>query len=305
MNADPSLTNVEPVIRSIRPYKQIEDIKMDLHYEIQGNGKPIVFLHSGGADLRDWEFIAPKLAPFYKCIAYDGRGAGKSPSPIEVPDYVEDLKNLLDFLDIDNTVLVGHSIGGQIATNFALAYPQRVSKLVLVAPGLMGYQFSPELAQQFQEIQAMAPDVEKMTRHSLELPMYQVVMTSSQRDRTIEMTTHNMRRGLEWQHVWKEVQVWGELPAIPPLNELAVKTLFIIGTQDSEDCFRIADLFKQVPDIRFAHIEGADHMLTLTHPLEISSLIREFLSGSKYSDFQLGSINKIVMEPHPVADKRG
>lgn len=73
----------------------------------------------------------------------------------------------------------------------------------------------------------------------------------------------------------------GELPAIPPLNELAVKTLLIIGTQDSEDCFRIADLFKQVPDIRFARIEGADHMPTLTHSLEISSIIKEFLGESK------------------------
>lgn len=95
------------------------------------------------ADLHDWDFIAPKLAQFYKCIAYDGRGAGQSPSPNEIPNYVEDLKNLLDFFDIHNTVLVGHSIGGQIATNFALTYPQRVSKLVLIAPGLTGYQFHP------------------------------------------------------------------------------------------------------------------------------------------------------------------
>ncbi|GAA6623033.1 alpha/beta fold hydrolase [Scytonema sp. NUACC26] len=265
---------------------------MDLHYEIQGNGEPIVFLHSGGTDLRDWEFIAPKLAQFYKCIAYDGRGTGQSPSPIEFGDYVEDLKNLLDFLDIDNTVLVGHSIGGRIATDFALAYPQRVSKLVLVASGLTGYQFSSELVQRFQEILSAVPNVEKMTQLSLDLPSYQVVLASPQRDRMIEMAKHNTRRGLEWQHVWKDVQVWGELPPIPPLNELAVKTLFIIGTQDIEDCFRIADLFKQVPDIRFARIEGADHMPTLTHPLEVSSLIGEFLGEAKYSGFHLGTIHK-------------
>ncbi|KAF3885237.1 MULTISPECIES: alpha/beta fold hydrolase [Nostocales] len=254
---------------------------MDLHYVLQGNGEPIVFLHSGGADLHDWDFIAPKLAQFYKCIAYDGRGAGQSPSPNEIPNYVEDLKNLLDFFDIHNTVLVGHSIGGQIATNFALTYPQRVSKLVLIAPGLTGYQFSPNMVERFEQIQSVAPNFEKMAQLSLELPIYQVVMASPQRDRMVEMTTHNILRGLEWQHLWKNVQVWGELPAIPPLNELAVKTLLIIGTQDSEDCFRIADLFKQVPDIRFARIEGADHMPTLTHSLEISSIIKEFLGESK------------------------
>ncbi|BAZ09494.1 alpha/beta hydrolase [Calothrix sp. NIES-4071] len=254
---------------------------MDLHYEIQGKGEPIVLMHSGMADLRDWEFIVGQLAPTYKCIAFDGRGAGKSPSPVEIPDYVEDLKNLLDFLDIEQTVLVGHSIGGAIATDFAMAYPQRVSKLVLVAPGLTGYQFSPEMVQHFEKIQAVAPDIQKMVQLSLELPNYKVVMASPQRDHMVSMTTHNTQRSLEWQYLWKNVQVWGELPAIPELNKLAVKTLFIIGAEDSKDCFCIADIFKQVPDIRFAKISGADHMVNLTHPMEVSSIIKEFLIESK------------------------
>jgi pimeloyl-ACP methyl ester carboxylesterase len=258
-----------------------EDTNMDLHYEVQGNGEPIVFMHSGMADLRDWEFIVPQLAPTYKCIAFDGRGAGKSPSPVEIPNYVEDLKNLLDFLDIEQTVLVGHSIGGAIGTDFAMAYPSRVSKLVLVAPGLTGYQFSPELVQRFQQIQDAAPDIKKMVELSLELPSYKVVMASPQRDRMISMSTHNMKRSLEWQHVWKNVQVWGELPVVPELNKLTVKTLFIIGAEDSEDCFGIADVFKQVPDIQRVKIPGADHMVTLTHSMEVSSIIKEFVTESR------------------------
>lgn len=194
---------------------------------------------------------------------------------------MEDLKNLLDYLDIDKAVLVGHSIGGGIATDFAMAYPQRVSKLVLVAPGVTGYQFSaPEYVQIFKQVQAAAPDVDKMAQLSLELPSYQVVMASSQRERMVTMTTHNIQRSLEWQGMWKHVQFWEKLPAIPQLSHVAVKTLLIIGTQDSEDCFHIADLYKQVPNIRFVHITGADHMLTLTHPIEVSVNIKEFLVES-------------------------
>lgn len=111
---------------------------MDLYYEIQGQGEPVVLLHSGGADLRDWQFIAPQLAKNYQVIAFDGRGAGQSPPLLEPANYVEDLKKLLDHFGIQQAALVGHSIGGQIATDFALAYPNRVSKLVLVAPGLSG-----------------------------------------------------------------------------------------------------------------------------------------------------------------------
>jgi pimeloyl-ACP methyl ester carboxylesterase len=217
------------------------------------------------------------LAETNKCIVFDGRGAGKSPSPIEIPNYVEDLKNLLDFLNIEQTTLVGHSIGGAIATDFANAYPHRVSKMVLVAPGLTGYQFSPELVQHFQQIQAAAPDVDKMVQLSLELPSYKVVMATPQRENMVSMSTHNTQRSLEWQHVWENVQLWGELTEIPHLSELTVKTLFIIGAEDSEDCFRIADLFKQVPNIRFVKISGADHMVTLTYPIEVSSIIKEFV----------------------------
>ena len=51
---------------------------MDLHYEVNGNGYPVVLLHSGGADLRDWTFVAPLLSKHYMVVSFDGRGAGKS-----------------------------------------------------------------------------------------------------------------------------------------------------------------------------------------------------------------------------------
>ncbi|QIR39125.1 alpha/beta hydrolase [Tolypothrix sp. PCC 7910] len=248
---------------------------MDLHYEIQGKGDAIALIHSGGADLRDWLFIAPELAKKYQVITFDGRGAGKSPPPLEPANYVEDLRKLLDHLGIYQVILVGHSIGGEIATDFALTYPQRVSKLVLVAPGLTGFEFSPQLQQWFEEIRAAAPDVEKMVKLNLEHSIYQTTVASPQRDLLYQMFKHNIERYFEWQSF---EQVWPQPPAISRLHELKTKTLFMIGTKDSEDLFRIVELFKQVPDIRFAEIEGADHLPTLTHPAEVTNLISDFLS---------------------------
>lgn len=62
---------------------------MDLYYEVSGIGKPVVLLHSGGADLRDWTFVAPLLARHYKVVAFDGHDAGKSPSPKELINVME------------------------------------------------------------------------------------------------------------------------------------------------------------------------------------------------------------------------
>jgi pimeloyl-ACP methyl ester carboxylesterase len=255
----------------------MEDITMDLYYEIQGQGQPIVLLHSGGADLRDWKFIAPQLAQTYQVIAFDGRGAGKSPPLLEPAEYVEELKHLLDHLNIDRPVLVGHSIGGQIATDFALAYPDRVAKLALVAPGLSGHRFSPEVEEWFAQVRAAAPDAEKMTQLCLAQCPYRFVMASSQRELMTVMTQHNIERSLGWKTM--EMR-WAQPLTIERLNDVQTKTLFIIGTQDMADNLHTAELFQRVPDIRFDWIDGADHMPTLTHADQVVRSISQFLGES-------------------------
>jgi pimeloyl-ACP methyl ester carboxylesterase len=254
----------------------LKETGMDLHYEIQGKGEAIVLLHSGGADLRDWEWIVPQLAQRYQVITFDGRGAGQSPPLLEPADYVEDLQSLLDHFHLDRVTLVGHSIGGQIATDFALAYPDRVIKLVLIAPGLSGFQFSPEIQRQFTQIKAASPDIEKMTELMLAQCLYRVVMSSPQRDHMIEMSRHNIQRSFEWKTF--EMR-WAQPPTIERLGELQTETLFITGTNDMADNLQVAELFQQVPNIHFAYLEGADHMPTLTHANQISQLIHQFLNS--------------------------
>ncbi|HEY9640059.1 MAG TPA: alpha/beta hydrolase, partial [Coleofasciculaceae cyanobacterium] len=99
--------------------------------------------------------------------------------------------------------------------------------------------------------------------------------SSPQRDRMVEMTTHNMQRSFEWKTF---EMCWAQPPTIDRLSELQAKTLFLIGTQDMADNLHVAKLFQQVPHIQFAYIDGADHMPTLTHADEVSSLIRQFLA---------------------------
>jgi pimeloyl-ACP methyl ester carboxylesterase len=247
---------------------------MDLHYEVRGQGKAIVLIHSGGTDLRNWQFITPQLSQTYQVIALDARGAGKSPPLLEPANYVEDLRRLLDYLGIERAAIAGHSVGGRVGTDFTLTYPERVSKLVLIAPGLTGFKFSSTFEQWSQQVMAAAPDIDKMVALVLNSPMYRVVMSSPQRDSIIEMMKHNTQRAFEWKTM---AEVWPQPPASTRLGELKTATLLIIGTEDINDLFRIADLFQQVPAIRFAQIEGADHMPTFTHPNQIARLMIDFL----------------------------
>lgn len=90
----------------------------------------------------------------------------------------------------------------------------------------------------------------------------------------IDMSQHNIQRSFEWKTF--EMR-WAQPPTIERLNELQSETLLIIGTKDMADNLHVAKLFQQVPNIRFAYLNGADHMPTLTHPDEVAQLIRQFL----------------------------
>ncbi|MCY9590400.1 alpha/beta hydrolase [Paenibacillus chitinolyticus] len=248
---------------------------MDLFYEVKGEGTPLVFIHSPGVDSREWKFIAPILAQSFQVITFDGRGTGKSPAPTAPANLVEDLKRLLHHLNIEQAVLVGHSMGGQAAADFALTYPSMVSRLILLSPSLSGFPYSKEFTEWIAQVNSLAPDLDKMIDTSLAGPNYRVVMSSPQRDFLIEMHTDYMRKVFT---EWKSFEVnWPQPPAMERLEEISAPTLFLQGTVEWGDMERVAEEYKRVPSCKFIRIEGADHMLTLTHPAETAGYIEQFL----------------------------
>ncbi|CAH0172643.1 alpha/beta hydrolase [Peribacillus sp. Bi134] len=236
---------------------------MDLHFEIYGNGRPVVLIHGGGNDLRQWTFLASLLSKDYKVIAFDGRGAGKSPSPIKHVNYVDEVLALMNYLELHQATIIGHSIGGQIATDFSLNFPERVSKLVLIAPSLTGFPYSKEFEQYHDRILESAPNIDKMLELALQSPTYQVVIDSPHKDLIVQMLRHHFERMLKWPADF--CMKWPQPPAIGRLEALNAETLFFIGKKDLADNFLVADCFRKVPNIRFIEIKDADHMLPLTH----------------------------------------
>ena len=101
-----------------------------------GEGAPVVLLHAGVADRRAWYAVAPQLgAP---AIAYDRRGFGETPATGPDFTHVEDLAAVLDAAADGPAWLVGNSMGGALALDAALAMPERLAGLVLIAPAVSG-----------------------------------------------------------------------------------------------------------------------------------------------------------------------
>src|SRR5262245_53537750 len=118
-----------------------------LYYEVAGSGHPLVLIHGMSLDTRMWEDQFEPLAHHYQVVCYDACGFGKSVLPTE-GSYVhtDDLQALLAYLDITHAFILGLSMGGSIAIDFAMAYPEATDALMPVDSRLSGWRPDPEYA---------------------------------------------------------------------------------------------------------------------------------------------------------------
>lgn len=120
---------------------EIQANGINIHYEIHGEGEPVVLIGGLGADTFLWFRQTPELSKNFQVIVFDNRGAGESDKPEEaytIKMFADDTAGLLKALDISRAHIVGASLGGLIAQEFALTYSQMVNRLVLASTGFGG-----------------------------------------------------------------------------------------------------------------------------------------------------------------------
>jgi pimeloyl-ACP methyl ester carboxylesterase len=110
----------------------------ELPVDRAGTGDPVVLLHAGVADRRAWSATLDDPPDGWELVAYDRRGHGEARWQAEPHDPVDDLLAVLDHVGARSAVLVGSSRGGRVAIDAALAHPDRVRALVLLAPAVRG-----------------------------------------------------------------------------------------------------------------------------------------------------------------------
>lgn len=119
--------------------KFLEFNKGKLYFEVVGEGEPVVFIHGFTLDHRMWKPQVDEFSKKFKVITYDLRGFGKSSTPEDKYSHHEDLKALLDHLGVTDAHIVGLSLGGEIALDFAVSYPDMIKTLTLADSSLGGY----------------------------------------------------------------------------------------------------------------------------------------------------------------------
>ena len=250
-----------------------------IHYEREGEGLPVIFLHAGIADSRMWAPQMQAFAKHFDCIALDLRGFGKSELPAEHWLPIADVLALVDHLDLKPAHIVGCSIGGGIAIDFALEHAERISKLVLVGPGVGGTNFPakyPKLVDEMEEAEKSGDHraiVEADARFWLDGPRRPAGYVKDPIRKLFFEMESNFDSDFESAPIDKI-----EPPAAARLQEITAPTLVVVGDEDMPPVFDAVELLmEKVPHARKAVIHDAAHLPNLEHPDEFNRIVLGFL----------------------------
>jgi 3-oxoadipate enol-lactonase len=248
------------------PTAQVNGIA--LYYEVHGNGPAVVFAHGAGGNHLSWWQQVPVLARRYRCISFDHRGFGQSPDVPNGPGsqaFVEDLKHLLDHLQIERASLVAQSMGGRTCLGFTLAYPERVPALVMAdtTGGFSEARMAQLRAEGEAALTGANPPPRTYARHFPQEQPAQAFLY--EQIRALNPPRH-------------EVAVPG--PTAEQVRALQTPTLLIVGEHDVIAPPAMMKMFQSyIPQAHLAEVAGAGHSVYFEKPEEFNRLVLEFFAA--------------------------
>jgi pimeloyl-ACP methyl ester carboxylesterase len=256
----------------------------DIYYETMGSGATLVLMHGGLIDHRMWDPQFARLAESFRVVRYDSSGHGLTRTTGPGGTTYEELAALLDHLGAERAHLMGLSLGGRIAADFAIAFPERTGKVVLVSPGLSGYQFdSPEA-------QASSAAITKAWIAAdwggvVDAFMAAWTVGPGRESAQVDPGVLALVRQMGASPV--RIQLGGgQLPELDPpavgrLAEIGAPTLALLGKEDMPSIHEIVGMVQdQVPGARTVVFPQAAHMINLEQPQRFIDEVLEHLLGS-------------------------
>ncbi len=232
---------------------------IDLHYQSYGEGDTIVFAHGAGGNLLSWWQQIPFFSQRYRCVTFDQRGFGHSfdgPGGPGAGSFVDDLRGLLDYLEIESAHLVAQSMGGRSMLGFAVAYPQRTKSLVM-ADTVGGMEVPEVLEQQRIWRDSHTP--------SGEIGFRAVAPIFVQRNPNLANLYLQISRTNPLRH-----EPTGGQPAGPSADDLArltVPTLFFVGEEDTISPPQVIEAgARAIPGSRLLKVPEAGHSVYFEKP---------------------------------------
>jgi pimeloyl-ACP methyl ester carboxylesterase len=271
------------------PFVQAGPVR--LHYVEHGSGdEPIVFIHGYTGSLRDWEETLARLPAGSRAFAFDLRGAGESDRPghgYTIPQYAEDIDLATRQLGLDTFTLVGHSMGGGTAMQFAVTRPERLRRLVLVAPISSN------------GTRPVAPEIRarmKAARRDKELArrMARAFMVRPRTDEQIE-------RGIESNLKWEDDAYDEAAESMLALRlgdqvaALTVPTLIVAGDRDVLRAANLEDA-QRIPNCALHVFYRVGHMIQQDVADEFVAVLTDFIEHGVAAPFTVEDRARFLQE---------
>ncbi len=249
---------------------------IDLYYEQHGVGPDVLLIAGLGAHTGDWARQVPALARHFRVTAFDNRGCGRSSAPDEptsIRQMAEDAIALMDALGIGRAHVVGSSMGGEIAQELAIAFPQRVDRLVLMATTAGGYwahvveteQRPVDLRRLVLRLRGLA----RQLRRRLRALAARRSGRGAQPPEPPPASAHGLRR---------QQEAAAAFDAHGRLHRITAPTLVLAGSRDQVAPVAAAEeLARGIPGARLVVLRGAGHLMHYERADEVNRLLLDFL----------------------------
>jgi 3-oxoadipate enol-lactonase len=258
----------------------------DLYYELHGEGPPLILVMGIGYDSSLWTLAqVPVLSTQFQVILVDNRDAGRSSKatrPYQIADMADDLAGLLDALGIQRSHLLGLSMGGMIAQEFALQHSDRLNRLVLTGTGAGPARSAVDPTQIWSWVKANDPTGEVFGEQQF-VSLFSTAFLRNHdavRD-TAELLASNPYP-MTPDAYRRQADAYRQFDALDRLAAITAPTLVVVGEQDLLTPPWIGrELAEGIPGARFEIIrgDGSSHVVPIERPEEFNRLVLDFLSG--------------------------
>ncbi len=250
-----------------------------LYYAITGSGPYLILIEGLGVATWLWEKQLPAFARHFTTVVYDNRGAGKSDKPqgpYTVAMMADDLAGLMDALEISRAHILGVSMGGFIAQDFALRHPERVDRLVLVATSAGGPDHVPMANNTLAAFMATDPDPRKMVRNKLALAFSEAFMQGEEIEHLIDLRVQDPQP----QHAFlAQVAAGASFDLSDEVANIKAKTLVAAASDDLvvpvENAHTLA---RKIPNSTLKIYPGLGHQFFVERPEPFNKDVIAFLT---------------------------
>ena len=273
------------------PFAKINNV--EINYHTVGDGQPLLFIAGLGVDNMCWIYQVPEFQELFKVIVFDNRGIGKSTgsiAPYSIRMMADDAVELLKYLNIEKSHIVGTSMGGMIAQEIAINYPNMVDKLVLCSTFAKPQNMVEIIMKGVKDIIGYnALDIFGINPHRLvfeKLFSYLLQQIFSEEfllenKKLIEETLRKYLSKLTYVETFlKQTGAVYTHNAIDRLNLIKAETLIITGMEDKLVVPECSDILaEKISRSKLRKIEHAEHGMHFEMPDIINKIVIDFLSA--------------------------